>query len=178
MNDKLMECLIHPVKNRIYIEIYGKEQATAKDLVAKCPDIPQATLYRHLKSMVADGLLNIVEKRQVRNVTEKVYAVSFHLEEHIQKRLFEENDGQAYFMLFQQFTLGLLKQFKAYAQQENINILADGSGFRVAPIYSTFEELEELSKQMWALVVPYREKASNQQKLRSLAVITTPPVEE
>lgn len=50
MADKIMECITNPVKCKLLLEIYSQGQATAKHLSDTLGDIPQATLYRNLKS--------------------------------------------------------------------------------------------------------------------------------
>ena len=49
MTGRLMECITNPVKCKLLLEIHSKGKATAKQLAHIYTDIPQATLYRHLK---------------------------------------------------------------------------------------------------------------------------------
>jgi len=175
VSERLLEALTNPIKNRILIEVSEQGRATAKTLAQKHGNIPQATLYRYLKKMTDDGILEIVETRQVRNVTEKIYSLAVDLEADIEKMI-EENSGEAYFKLFQQFTIGLLKEFHVYSQKENIDLLNDGSGFRVTSINASLDEITQLSKDINALIAPYREnEATPDRQARSLAVIFTPP---
>ena len=57
MADKIMECITNPVKCKLLLEIYSQGQATAKHLSDTLGDIPQATLYRNLKSYLTEFLL-------------------------------------------------------------------------------------------------------------------------
>lgn len=175
MNDKLMECFTNPVKCKLLLEIHAQQQTTTKQLAKKYNDIPQATLYRYLKKMTTDGVIKIIEEKQVRNVTEKVYAVAIDFNGDVKKML-EENSGEAYMQMFQQYTLGLLHEFQEYTSKEEIDILGDGSGFTVAPIYATKEELESLSRQLHEIIKPLMENApAPDREMRSLAVVLTPP---
>jgi len=177
MNKHLIENLTNPTKNRLLLEIASQGQATTKELAAKYPDIAQATLYRYLKKMTEQGVLTVIEERQVRNVTEKIYALAVDLEGEIEKMI-AGNDGAAYFQLFQQFSAGLMGEFKNYAERDAIDIAHDGSGFRVTPIYASLDELKELSASIQELIKPYREReASPAHKARSVAVIITPPTD-
>ena len=49
MTDKLMDCITNPVKCKLLLEIHSQGKSTAKHLANIYNDIPQATLYRHLK---------------------------------------------------------------------------------------------------------------------------------
>ena len=178
MNEKLMECLANPVKCRLLLEVMDKGYSTAKVLALKNKDVPQATLYRYLKKMVSDGVLKVTEERKVRNVSEKVYEMAIDFNADVEKML-KENSGEAYLGLFQQFTLGLLNEFKAYCDQEDIDLVNDGSGFRVIPLYVTLNELKELSGKINKLIQPYaNRKATPDRKAHSVAVIFTPPAVE
>jgi len=176
MHEKLMECLTNPIKCKLFTDIEAG-RTTAKKL-AECNDhIPQATLYRYLKQMLVDGLLEVVEERQVRNVREKVYGVAVDVEAEVQK-LIADNSGAGYLSLFQQFCSGLVQEFQAYAEQDDIDILQDGSGFRVMPFYATAAEQEELALKIWELLKPYHEQgAAPGRQMRNVAVVFTPPAE-
>jgi len=177
MHDNLMKCLTNPTKSKLLLDVMDEGQTTAKILAEKNKNIPQATLYRYLKKMVSDGVLKIAEERQVRNVTEKIYAPAIDLNAHIDKIL-TENSGEAYLQMFQQFTIGLLNEFKTYAEKDDIDILNDGSGFRVAPIFATTEELKDLSVKIQELMRSYSEnEATPERKARSVAIIFTPPAD-
>ena len=155
MNEKLMGCLTNPIKCKLLAEVMDNGQITAKALALKNKTVPQATLYRYLKKMVSDGIVKVVEERRIRNVIEKVYGMAIDFNADVEKML-EKNSGEAYLGLFQQFTLGLLNEFKAYCAQDCIDLSNDGSGFRVTPFYATLHELKELSGKINKLIQPYK----------------------
>ena len=175
MSDKFIECVTNPIKNKLLLEVIAQGKTTAKVLAEKNKNIPQATLYRYLNKMVSDGVLTVVEERKVRNVTEKIYASAIDFAANVEKML-AENSGEAYFSMFQQFTVGLLNEFKSYTDKDGIDLLNDGSGFRVTSFCATYDELKDLSLKIQELVAPYAEReATPECKARSLAVIFTPP---
>jgi len=174
MNKKLMECLTNPAKLNLILQVLSEGESTAKSLAEKNKNIPQATLYRHLKKMVSDGILKVVEERPVRNVMEKVYSMAIDFNADFDK-VVEENDGEAYLALFQQFAIGLLNEFGAYCARDDVDILNDGSGFRVRSFHATYDELKELSSNIWKLVDPYTMlEATPDRKTRSISVIFAP----
>ena len=175
MNNSLMECFTNPVKNKLFSQIDAQGQTTAKALAQHIDGVPQATLYRYLRKMVEDGILEVVEERQVRNVREKVYRVAIDFDAEVKKML-DENSGKGYLGLFQRFCNGLIDEFRAYTAKENIDIVHDGSGFRITPFYATFSELEELAREINARIKPYRENESTpDRQLRNVAIVFTPP---
>jgi DNA-binding transcriptional ArsR family regulator len=68
------DVLVHPLRMRI-VTAMGLQKMTAGDIAAHLPDIPQASLYRHLALLVKADVVQIVETRPVRGAVEKVYAL-------------------------------------------------------------------------------------------------------
>ena len=170
-----MACFTNPIKNRLLLTIDEKGRATAKELARSNINIPQATLYRYLKKMVEDGILEVVEEKPVRNVKERVYGIAIDIEAELGSMV-EENPGKGYFSLFQQFTTGLLNEFQAYAEKDDIDLEKDGSGFFITPFYATTEELEELALELRTIILAYHEKEpAPGRQVRNIAVILTPP---
>lgn len=175
MNEKIAACFANPIQCKLLIEILDKGRATPKQLAETLGDIAHATLYRHLKKMTADGILQIVEENKIRGTVEKVYAVVDDLLEDI-KRMVVENNGQAYMMLFNQFIVGLTEEFRAYTAQPEIDLLGDGSGFNTSPIYATRSELESAITEINSILLRLMQNSKNpDRKLHSIAVIITPP---
>jgi DNA-binding transcriptional ArsR family regulator len=170
-----IENLTNPARAKIILELCAREQLTARELLDKFPDISQPTMYRHLKAMLVDGTLKIAGEKQVRGTVEKSYMVAANLEDDA-KRIMTENDGKGYFTLFSQYVLGVMAEFKDYSERDNIDILKDGSGFTVAPVYATTEELQcAIMKVGEILQGLYHNEQTAERKLHNICVITTPP---
>jgi len=175
MNEKMAECFANPIKCKLLVGISSRERATAKQLAESYSDIAHATLYRHLRKMTADGILKVVEENQIRGTVERVYAVSPEISLDA-KKMVEENNGQAYMMLFTQFMMGLTEEFREYTSRPDINILQDGSGFTVAPIYAATEELEAAIIEIGKILTPLvGNEKTPERDLHNIAIITTPP---
>ena len=175
MTDKIMECITNPVKCKLLLEIYSQERATAKHLSDVLSDIPQATLYRNLKKMLNDGLIKVVEKKQVRGTVESTYALALNLNSEFEAIL-AENSGPLYMQLFMQYFLGFAKQFREYCKSPNIDIKKDMSGFSLSHLYLSDEELIELMKNISNIIKTVEKKEpKTERKLRTLGIIVTPP---
>jgi len=175
MNEQMFSSLGDPINTKIIMEIQKKGQATATQLMIKYDEIPQATLYRHLKKMLSDGILKVIEENSIRGTVEKVYALGFDIEEDIKKGL-EANDGGLYLQLATQYMLGVLREFQEYTDKDNINIVKDGSGFSVTPVYATVEELTEALLKINKIISRLETNSPDgKRQLHSLCLITTPP---
>ena len=119
-----MDCITNPVKCKLLLEIHSQGKATARHLSDIYNDIPQATLYRHLKKMLSDGILQVIEETQVRGTVEKTYALASDINSNM-KKMMEENSGELYMQYFMQYIIGFAKQFQQYCQSPDINIQKD-----------------------------------------------------
>ena len=175
MTDKIMECITNPVKCKLLLEIYSQERATAKHLSDMLGDIPQATLYRNLKKMLNDGILQVVEETQIRGTVERTYALAFDLNSNFETVL-AENSGMLYMQVFTQYFLGFAKQFQEYCKSPNINIKKDMSGFSLSHLYLSDEELTEFIKSVSNLIKTVEKNEPRAgRKLRTFGLIVAPP---
>jgi len=177
MNEKLIECLTNPAKHRLLMTINEQGQATTKDLAKVTEKFPQATLYRYLKKMVADGLIEVVAENQIRNVKEKVYGMAIDLDVEL-KKLAEDTTSATFIAQFQNFTNGILEEFQKNLPKDNVKPL-DGFGFGMLPIHASNKEVGELYKKIEALLQPYHNNPlTEDRQLRNFAMIFTPPAHD
>jgi len=175
MANKIVENLTNPTRARIFFEVHTKEQLTTKHLLDTFPDIAQPTMYRHLKAMLDDGILKVVEERKVRGAVEKTYAINLDFGADIE-RIVMENDGEGYLQLFTQYFMGIMAEFTEYSQAEGINIVEDLSAFATAPLYATNDEIVEALTKISEIIMPLTQnKPMAGRKLRNFCTILTPP---
>jgi DNA-binding HxlR family transcriptional regulator len=73
--ERLLDCIENPVKTKIIYSLQ-KGPSTTQNLQKMNNDIPQATLYRALKSMESAGIIQVVSENKVRAIVEKTFAIS------------------------------------------------------------------------------------------------------
>ncbi len=170
---KIMECISNPIKCRLLIGILKSGETTAKSLAEKCVDIPQTTLYRHLKRMTEDGILKVVNETPIRGTVEKTYAVTFDLND--ANAMTDDNSGKMYMQMFLQYILTFAKQFQTYCDTPGIDIKNDKSGFSLSYVYLTDEELENTVSAISKILSPLQNnKPAPGRKLRTIGVIISP----
>lgn len=175
MIEKIMHCFSNPIKCKLLLEIHSMGKITAKELSKKYSDIPTATLYRYLKHMTADNILKVVEETPVRGTLERTYSLAVDLSAGMQNMLVI-NNGEAYMQLFMQYVFGFIKQFGDYCKRDDIDLLADKSGFSLAPIYATDDELTAAILAYSKIITPlHQNTAADGRKLRTLGLIISPP---
>ena len=172
--ESVMECLGNPLKARVMIMIQEHGPLTPKQMLSYDRKIPQASLYRALKSMEENHIIITVSETKVRAMVEKCYSLNEELKGRVDEMV-KSNDGDVYFKLFMGFTFNLMRAFEDYTRDENIDLKNDGSGFFAVPVYATTEELEDMYRRILDIIRPAQTRSSPDQDLHTLAFIATPP---
>ena len=179
LNEALMDCIANPVKCRLLIEIMKQGETTAKALAERCSDIPQTTLYRHLKRMTDDGLLKITGQTPVRGTVERTYAPAFDPAD--PPSVLGGNSGALYLQMFFQYFLTFARLFQDYCSTPGIDIKRDRSGMSLSHLYLTDEELEKAVAEIARILSPLQEnQPAPGRKLRTVGLIVSPahPLQE
>lgn len=149
-----IDTILHPVRFRIIQKFLDGQSKTAKILAKELKDIPQATLYRQLDTLVNAEILIISEENQIRGTVEKVYSLNISavsMASNDLKELTKEEHLQ-YFLLF---TAQLSKDFEAYLQKNDIDYRRDGVGYRQAALHLSDEEFLEFVKDIGKVYEKY-----------------------
>ena len=147
------DLVLHPVRLRIIRAFLGDRALTTAQLRDELPDVPPASLYRHIARLVDGGVLSVVAERRVRGALERTYvlrvaAASINLQE--LDRWTEEDHRQA----FMAFVAGLLGDFDRYLSRGDIDLLRDGVTYQMAGLWLDDAELVELGREMARVLQP------------------------
>lgn len=173
-NGKLIECISDPYRCHLLIEIM-RGCSRASDLHERCPEIPRATMYRHLRRLTEDGLIVVVGEERKRGTVERTYAPAEGAFGELEA-VVASNSTDAYLTLFLQFVLGFVREFRDYCDDPGADIAADRSGFSVAPTYATDEEVDAAMARIGEEVQKLAGQGPGEgRRLRLLGVILSPP---
>jgi hypothetical protein len=147
------DLLLHPVRLRIIQAFLGDRALTTTDLRSELPDVPPASLYRHVARLVDAGVLSVVAERRVRGALERTYvlrvaAASINLEE--VDRMTREDHRQA----FMAFVAGLMGDFDRYLSRDDVDLVRDGVSYRMAGLWLDEAELAELGRELIRVIQP------------------------
>ena len=147
------DLLLHPVRLRIIQAFLGDRALTTADLRSELPDVPPASLYRHVALLAQAGVLSVVGERRVRGAVERTYvlrvaAASLNLDE--VDTMSREDHRQA----FMAFVAGLLGDFDRYLSRDDVDHLRDGVGYRMAGLWLDDGELAEFLRDLTRVIQP------------------------
>lgn len=153
MSHARADLILHPLRMRILVEI-SSQRMTAQQLVRLLPDVPQATLYRHLNTLVKAGILQVVEERPVRGTLEKVYAL--HQQQaslgHEELAAMSKDDHMRYFTAY---VTSLLADFARYLDSgEQIDLARDGVTYSKGIFYLSDDEYQTLIARLTEAILP------------------------
>jgi DNA-binding transcriptional ArsR family regulator len=172
--------LFHPVRLRIAQLLTGGRALTAQQIAQSVPQVPQASLYRHLNLLVEGGILTIVDERQVqrRNLVEKVYSIDLEAATVPAAELAHASHEQhrRYFTLF---VLMLLADFERYLQVEDrAAAIADAVEYQHHALYLSDEEAQQLLAELRAGRVAAQAKPPSPTRRRRYLALTLMPGSE
>ncbi|GII94042.1 helix-turn-helix domain-containing protein [Sinosporangium siamense] len=150
--DKL-DLLLHPVRLRIVWAMYGGRTRTTSDLCESLPDVPKATLYRHVALLAEGGLLEIADEQRVRGVVERHYRLSrdgMAVDADAAKSMSLEDHRHG----FAAAMAALLAEFNAYLDRDGADPFADGVGYRQGLIWLNPNEHAEMIGELRQILAP------------------------
>jgi hypothetical protein len=171
------DLLLHPVRLRIVQAFLGDRALTTSDLRSELPEVPPASLYRHVARLVDAGVLAVVSERRVRGALERTYvlrtsAATISWDE--LARMSPEEHRRA----FLTFVAGLVGDFDRYLSRDHIDPLRDGASYRFMGLWLSDSELVEFSRELLAVLQPRLAHGPGRgRKRRILATILLPGAE-
>ena len=147
------DLLLHPVRLRIVQAFLADRALTTGQLRTELPDVSPASLYRHVALLVSAGVLSVVGERRVRGATERTYvlrtaAASVSLDE--LERMTRDDHRHA----FMAFVAGLLGEFDRYLDRDDVDLLRDGVGYRMAAFWLDDAEAAALGRDLIRVLAP------------------------
>ena len=167
MKKDYMDACMNSTRQRIMQVIMIKKEATSAEIGEELPDIPRASLYRHIKVLLDAEIIVVVKEESKRGSIEKTYAIAT-------KMPYEDNN-QEYNSLIQSALMGLQGEFHRYFNgvnpDPNRDLLTVGS----ASLMMSDEEMMEFISAYGQLVQRYlSNKPSGSRKVRKVTLVVSP----
>ena len=169
--------LLHPDRLRIVEAFLGDRELTTADLRAELPDVPPASLYRHLNRLIDAGVLDVVAERRVRGTVERTYAKRRRLS--VSREELASLSRDELRQTFLGYAATLLADIDRYLERDEAELRGGGATFRIAALWLTDEELGELAGEYLKLLEPYlSRRAASGRTRRIVRTIVLPAPEE
>ncbi len=168
--------LLHPVRLRIIKAFMGDRRLTTGQLAAALPDVPQASIYRHVARLATAGVLVAVDERRIRGAVERTYelrAAEARISPEEAAAMTLDEHGQAFIA----FVAGLLTDFDRYLAGHP-QPGRDGATYQTAGMWLTDAELGDLAREIVAAAAPRLANPPAQGRRRRLLYTILLPTDE
>lgn len=167
----LADVVLHPVRLRIIQQLGGRSRTTVQ-LREDLPDIPQATLYRHVAALLDAGVVAVVDERRSRGAIERTLALGDRMAavDHAELAAMSSAQLRTAFLAFVGDVTADFDRLLAADSPRSRELV----GFARTPLYVSTEDLAAIQAGLAELLAPYlREREDGRQRV-NLATILLP----
>jgi len=168
---KLQEALLNPVRIRIVQELAAKGKLTTAELCERLPDVPKATMYRHIGILLEGAVLVVVSERKVRGSVERTLALDI---ERIRGENTLENASRNAFT----FLMNRYADYERYFSSPHPDPGKDRIFFNNTVLMMDDGEFDRFLGELRDLLLRYSFEASADRKARDISVLSSPVGEE
>lgn len=161
---------------RIILALASGGLATAREIAGLVPDVPPATLYRHVNALRAGGVLAVAGERRIRGATERRFALHPGAASLGPADLAGATPDD-HLRWFATFLAGLLGAFGRYVDRGTPDLARDGVGYREVVLQLSDEELGRLAAALNAAVLPFAAQPPGEGRTPRLFATVLVPVE-
>ena len=162
---ELAEIVMNPVRQRIFQYFLLHETGTVKELRKALPDVPGASLYRHIRILADSSILTVVGENRIRGTVESVYQLNKDA------MATEDENGNA----VQMSLLSICASFAKYFSTSHADPQKDMLLFTNCTLLLTDQEFSEYLSEINQVTVKYmKQETSESSKLRRITLISAP----
>lgn len=166
------ELVIHPVRMRILSALAARPMNT-RQLAEALPDVPQATLYRQVRTLAEAGAIRPVEQRTINGIVESTYAAvsgAGRFDRAEFAAILPEDHGR-YFAVFLGIQMG---DATAYFRQPEYDTTREGMTYFRASLALTDEEAQALRLELLDVVKRHARPPGPGRRLQNVAISSIP----
>lgn len=169
-----IELLLHPIRMRIMQLLIPDKELTARQIIQFMPEVPQASLYRHLAILQQANVIEVSAESRIRGTVEKTYKL---IQTDLRQDL-EKMSPAEHMDVFFTFTAHLLSEFNSFIYKKDMDFYKDGVSYRRMSVYLDDDEYKEFLESLNKLILSAIEKKPRAgRKLKTFATIIIPKEE-
>ena len=162
---EMAEIVMNPVRQRIFQYFLLHETGTVKEIRKALPDVPSASLYRHVKILVDSSILTVVGENRIRGTVESIYQLNKVA------LTTEDENGNA----VQMSLLSICASFARYFSSGNADPKKDMLLFTNCTLVLTDEEFSGFLSEINEIALKYMKvEATENSKTRQITLISAP----
>lgn len=164
-NMEIAEIVMNPVRQRIFQYLLVHETGTVKEIRKALPDVPSASLYRHVRILAENAILTVAGENRIRGTVESVYRLNKDALN------IEDADGTA----VQTALLGICAAFAKYFSGSNVDPKRDMLLMSSCTLTLTDEAFTRFLSEINQVALKYMGGAPQEgSRLRQITLISAP----
>ena len=161
----MAEIVMNPVRQRVFQYLLVHETGTVKEIRKALPDVPSASLYRHMKILTENAILMVVGENRIRGTVESIYSLN--------KSALEINDADG--AAVQTALLGICTSFAKYFSGESPDPKKDLLLMTTCTLTLKDEEFMDFLSEINQVAVKYMDiPVKEDSKQRQITLISAP----
>ena len=166
---EIAEVVMNPVRQRIFQYFLLHKTGTVKELKKALPDVPNASLYRHINILADHSILVVVDENRIRGTVESVYQLNKNA------LATEDENGNA----VQMSLLSICASFAKYFAKGNADPKKDMLLLTNCTLLLTDEEFSGFLSEINEIALKYmKAEATESSKMRQITLISAPASEQ
>ena len=166
---EIAEVVMNPVRQRIFQYFLLHKAGTVKELKRALPDVPNASLYRHIKILAEHSILTVVGENRIRGTVESVYQLN-------KEALATEDEGGN---AVQMSLLSICASFARYFAGDDVDPKRDMLLLTNCTLLLTDEEFSGFLSEINEIALKYMKAEANESsKMRQITLISAPANEQ
>lgn len=162
---EIAEIVMNPVRQRIFQYLLVHETGTVKEIRKALPDVPSASLYRHMKILTENSILMVVGENRIRGTVESIYSLN--------KRALEVDDAEG--VAVQTALLGIGASFARYFSGGQADPKKDMLLLTTCTLMLNDEEFMNFLSEINQVAVKYMDTPVEEgRKMRQITLISAP----
>lgn len=162
---EIAEVVMNPVRQRIFQYFLLHEAGTVKEIKKALPDVPNASLYRHIKILAEHSILMVVGENRIRGTVESIYQLNKDA------LATEDESGNA----VQMSLLGICASFARYFARDDADPRKDMLLLTNCTLVLTDEEFSGFLSEINEIALKYmKTEATENSKTRQITLISAP----
>jgi len=176
------DLILHPIRMRLIVALGAGVPMAAAQLLERMPDVPPATLYRHLAVLRRGGIITFADEsgpreaveRRTRGAVERRYVLRAGAASLAPEDLASATPDD-HLRWFASFLASLLGSFSRYVGAGVPDLARDGVGYREVVLQLSDDELAQMSVALNTALMPFVAHApGNGRTARLFATVLLP----
>ena len=162
---EMAEVIMNPARQRILQYLMVHETGTVKEIKKCLPDIPGASMYRHIKILADHSVITVVKENRIRGTVESVYRLN--------QSALEIDDAEG--LGVQMSLMGICTAFAKYFAKGNVDPRKDMLMMTSCTLTLTDKEFVDFLSELNEVATRYMSKTvTKESKTRQISLISSP----